>query len=1183
MAIPQIKNSVQPLDVISTVNDVVDNKGVDQTYNASSSNAQSGTAVAEAISDLVPNTVTINGKALDGDITLTASDVSALSSDTEIPLVDQTYSSSSTNAQSGTAVAGAISNLVPNSRKVNGKALSSDITLTASDVSALPANTAIPVVDQTYSASSTNAQSGTAVASAISNKQDTLVSGTNIKTINNASILGEGNIEISGGGDVDQTYNPSSTNAQSGTAIAGAGFKTTITSSDVTTALGYTPYNSSNPAGYTNNTGTVTSVNNIEPVDGNVTISIPSAQTVDQTYNASSTNAQSGTAVAGALSALNVPTLTDSVSADSTEALTSGGAYSNLVRRLSDTVATGSTSQGVYVDANGQIQACTAVTSSYTASGSAPVNGQAVASALSPITTVIPSAASASNQLADKEFVNSSISTNTATFRGTFESVEALEAYSGTKTNNDYAFVETTDSAGNSFYDRYKYNGTSWVFEYEINNTSFTSGQWSAINSGVTSSIVSLATTAMQPNETITAGTHTKITYDSRGLVTGGADLTLSDITTALGYTPYDSANPSNFITASDLSSSDITVALGYTPYSSANPDGFISSITSGDVTTALGYTPYSSANPDGFISSITSGDVTTALGYTPYNSTNPDGFITSSDVGDGSIVFMQGSVNKGTITANQTTDVTISLDEAGTSITVDTVMSSTSTNPVQNKVITAALDSYVPTSRTVNGKALSADITLTASDVSALPSTTSISDLLTTAQENAINSGIDSTLVAQIGTNTSDITTNTSAISANTSAIATNTSAISANTSAIATNTSNIATNTSAIAINTSAIASLTTQIPSASTIAQIGTNATNIANITTLIPSEASSSNKLADKAFVNSSVASNTANFIGTFDSVAELEAYSGTLTNNDYAFVATEDASGNTLYDRYKYTTGTNPASWVFEYELNNSSFTAGQWEAINSGVTTTVVSLATSAMQPNTAIVGGTHAKITYDSRGLVTGGADLTVTDITTALGYTPYDSTNPDGFISSISSSDVTTALGFTPYDSTNPDGFISSISSSDVTTALGYTPYSSANPDGFITSISSGDVTTALGYTPYSSANPNNYIAASDLTVTDITTALGYTPYNATNPDGFITSTAVGNGTIVFTQGGTSKGTITVNQTTDATIALDAGGGTGTIDTSLDTESTNPVENSAIATAINEKSSVVFVDWSS
>ena len=59
-------------------------------------------------------------------------------------------------------------------------------------------NQTIPTVDQTYNASSANAQSGVAVASAISGKQDTLVSGTNIKTINNTSLLGSGDITISG-------------------------------------------------------------------------------------------------------------------------------------------------------------------------------------------------------------------------------------------------------------------------------------------------------------------------------------------------------------------------------------------------------------------------------------------------------------------------------------------------------------------------------------------------------------------------------------------------------------------------------------------------------------------------------------------------------------------------------------------------------------------------------------------------------------------------------------------------------------------------------------------------------------------------------------------------------------------------------------------------------------------------
>jgi len=70
------------------------------------------------------------------------------------------------------------------------------------------------------------------------------------------------------------------------------------------------------------------------------------------------------------------------------------------------------------------------------------------------------------------------------------------------------------------------------------------------------------------------------------------------------------------------------------------------------------------------------------------------------------------------------------------------------------------------------------------------------------------------------------------------------------------------------------------------------------------------------------------------------------------------------------------------------------------------------------------------------------------------------------------ISSSNVTTALGFTPYNATNPAGYITGITSGQVTTALGYTPYNATNPAGYITGITSGNVTTALGYTPVNRA---------------------------------------------------------------------------------------------------------------
>lgn len=104
--------------------------------------------------------------------------------------------------------------------------------------------------------------------------------------------------------------------------------------------------------------------------------------------------------------------------------------------------------------------------------------------------------------------------------------------------------------------------------------------------------------------------------------------------------------------------------------------------------------------------------------------------------------------------------------------------------------------------------------------------------------------------------------------------------------------------------------------------------------------------SSKAVAD--FVNSSISTNTANYISNngepFTSVAQLEAYSGQVTNNDYAFVT--DAH-NTYYDRYKASvdSSTTPATvtWAKEYRLNNSAFTAEQWAAINSTVNSTKVS------------------------------------------------------------------------------------------------------------------------------------------------------------------------------------------------------------------------------------------------
>jgi len=110
---------------------------------------------------------------------------------------------------------------------------------------------------------------------------------------------------------------------------------------------------------------------------------------------------------------------------------------------------------------------------------------------------------------------------------------------------------------------------------------------------------------------------------------------------------------------------------------------------------------------------------------------------------------------------------------------------------------------------------------------------------------------------------------------------------------------------------------------------------------------------------------------------------------------------------------------------------------------------------------------------------------------VISALGFTPYDASNPSGYITSSALTPylTTSTAASTYYPLTNPSAYISGITSGMVTTALGFTPYNSTNPSGYITGITSGDVTTALGFTPYNATNPSGYITSSALT--------SYVPY--------------------------------------------------------------------------------------
>lgn len=121
-----------------------------------------------------------------------------------------------------------------------------------------------------------------------------------------------------------------------------------------------------------------------------------------------------------------------------------------------------------------------------------------------------------------------------------------------------------------------------------------------------------------------------------------------------------------------------------------------------------------------------------------------------------------------------------------------------------------------------------------------------------------------------------------------------------------------------------------------------------------------------------FVNSSIESSTGQFRGTFESKAEMDLVEG--SKNDYAFLVVRNPDDTVNhYERYKWVidTAEEPpvGSWEYEYDLNNSSFTAEQWAAINSGVKSSdITQIGTN--QANIAKLQADIAKVGTTFRGV---------------------------------------------------------------------------------------------------------------------------------------------------------------------------------------------------------------------
>ena len=157
--------------------------------------------------------------------------------------------------------------------------------------------------------------------------------------------------------------------------------------------------------------------------------------------------------------------------------------------------------------------------------------------------------------------------------------------------------------------------------------------------------------------------------------------------------------------------------------------------------------------------------------------------------------------------------------------------------------------------------------------------------------------------------------------------------------------------------------------------------------------------------------------------------------------------------------------------------------------------------------------------------------AGTTATAVSTTASGGSASTYSKSDHVHSISSGTITSALGYTPYNSTNPNGYITGITSSDVTTALGYTPYNSTNPNGYTSntgtiagvSVNNTSVATSgVANIQLKTINGNAITGTGDITVsssdTNVTNTLDTTTkYYLTGT----TSSTTNTGTQIFDTG--------------------------------------------------------------
>ena len=623
---------------------------------------------------------------------------------------------------------------------------------------------------------------------------------------------------------------------------------------------------------------------------------------------------------------------------------------------------------------------------------------QANADEIDAIEAKIPADASAQNKLASEQYVNSSVATNTANFKGAYNLVTdlslttaatreqiatALAGAISQADNNDYCFVQipTSDATPTEIasVERYKFNGTAWAFEYALNNSGFTSAQWNALNSGITSGLVAKLS-ALPTNAELTnllAGKQAVIV--DLDAIRSGAQAGAVSAPQATTYTKTEvdgmvdaeenRAKLAEKANADDIDAIEAKIPAAASSQNKLATEGFVNSSVATATATYRG--SFNLVSDLSLTITATEQQIATALAGEITGADNNDYCfvqIPAADATptviarvdrykfDGTDWGFEYSLNNSGFTAAQWDAINSAITSGLVTKLSDLPTNAELTALLQGKqaVIAdlAAIRSGAQAGATAYQKpasgipetdltvelqlALASFITATAQNLayyylkSETYSASQVDQMLAAIRQfqyEAVQT-LPTPSAQTVGKiylvpSTDPQTQNTKDeyITLTITEEGTTTYAWE-QIGSTDIDLTNYYTKTQADAAITAA---LNTALAAYSTTSQVSTMISTAIN---------SALQAYATKEYVANQVQEYAGTFRGTYDTLAELEATTGN-HHNDYAWVKVTDSDGDNDYDRYKY----NGTAWVFEYRLNNTHFTADELSAIRSGMTT----------------------------------------------------------------------------------------------------------------------------------------------------------------------------------------------------------------------------------------------------